>query len=177
VANNIILIGFMAVGKGRTARELARQTGKFAVDTDDLIESLAKQKIRKIFKDHGEDHFRGLEAVTAKWLENNVSNTIISTGGGFYKAGNLKRIGTVIHLHASLEAIISVIKQHPKSAKKIRKRPLLQDFSKARSLYEERLPLYRKAAHHEIHIEDMTTAEVAEIIVKLLGSGPGAPHD
>ncbi len=44
----------MGVGKGQTARELARQTGRFAVDTDDLIESLTKKKIRKIFADQGE---------------------------------------------------------------------------------------------------------------------------
>ena len=49
MADNIILIGFMGVGKGRTARELSRLTGRFTVDTDDLIESFTKLKIRKIF--------------------------------------------------------------------------------------------------------------------------------
>ncbi|MCW5204049.1 shikimate kinase, partial [Desulfobulbus sp. US4] len=48
MADNIILIGFMGVGKGRTARALAEQTSRFAVDTDDLIESMVNLKIRDI---------------------------------------------------------------------------------------------------------------------------------
>ena len=55
---NIVLIGFMAVGKGRTARELARQSGRYAIDCDDLIESFSKMKIREIFEHLGEPHFR-----------------------------------------------------------------------------------------------------------------------
>ena len=47
MAENIVLIGFMAVGKGKTARELARITGRYTVDTDDLIESMSKSKSRK----------------------------------------------------------------------------------------------------------------------------------
>ena len=52
MADNIILIGFMGVGKGRTARALAEKTGLFAVDTDDLIETMTKMKIRQIFAVH-----------------------------------------------------------------------------------------------------------------------------
>ena len=53
VADNIILIGFMGVGKGRTARALAAATGRFAIDTDDLIESFLKTKIRTLFRRAG----------------------------------------------------------------------------------------------------------------------------
>ena len=40
MAENIILIGFMGVGKGRVARTLAAGTGRYTVDTDDLIETM-----------------------------------------------------------------------------------------------------------------------------------------
>ena len=80
----------MGVGKGRTARALADKTGMFTVDTDDLIESMVNMKIRKIFKKKGEPHFRELEQATADWLRLHVSNTIVSTGGGFFKTRNLK---------------------------------------------------------------------------------------
>ena len=46
--NNIVLIGFMGVGKGTVARELVRRSSYFAVDTDDLIESIENKKIKKI---------------------------------------------------------------------------------------------------------------------------------
>ena len=46
MAKNIILIGFMGVGKGRVARALVEKTGMFAIDTDDLIESMFNKKIK-----------------------------------------------------------------------------------------------------------------------------------
>ncbi len=165
---NIILIGFMAVGKGRTARALAASTGRFAVDTDDLIESMVKMKIHKIFHRHGEEYFRALEQRTADWLEKHVSATIVSTGGGFFMVNNLHRLGRVIYLHSSLEGILAAIHSHPKAEKKIAKRPLLQDIDRARILYDRRLPLYRAACDTEISVEgrriDEVAAEIADRI-------------
>ncbi len=36
--NNIILIGFMGVGKGTTARAFTKKYGTYIIDTDDLAE-------------------------------------------------------------------------------------------------------------------------------------------
>jgi len=168
MAENIILIGFMGVGKGRTARQLSSVTGFFAVDTDDLIESMAKMKIRKIFSNHGESYFRQLEQNTATWLERNVSDTIVSTGGGFFTVNNISNLGHVVYLHSSVEAIISAIQAHPNAEKKIKKRPLLQDLSQATDLYKKRLPHYRKAASFEVNVEGKDIGAVAEEIIEHL---------
>jgi len=56
MAGNIILIGFVGVGKGRVARALVEKTGMFAIDTDDLVESLVNMTIRKIIALHGEPY-------------------------------------------------------------------------------------------------------------------------
>ncbi len=165
---NIILIGFMGVGKGRTARALARETGRFAIDTDDLIESLVKMKIRKIFANHGEHYFRLLELQVANWIEHHVTGTIVSTGGGFFKVNNLDRLGRVIFLDSSVEGILAAMRKHPNAEKKIRKRPLLKDMERARQLYEERLPHYRKAADHVVSVEGREIIEVAREIAALL---------
>ena len=168
MAENVVVIGFMGVGKGRTARALAAATGRFAIDTDDLIESFLKTKIRTFFAEQGEPAFRRVEQQTADWLEQRVSGTIISTGGGFFMVDNLSRLGRIVYLHSSLKGILTAIRQHPDAAHKIKKRPLLQDRAKAKALYHARLPLYRAAAEFEIDVEGRQTAEVVAELVALL---------
>lgn len=118
--NNIILIGFMGVGKGTVARALVKESSMYAIDTDDLIESMENRAIKKIFANDGEAFFRNLEKKTALWLENSVDNTIISTGGGFYKQENLKNIGTVIYLKSSFDGILKRIKKAPNAKNKLK---------------------------------------------------------
>jgi shikimate kinase len=162
---NIVLLGFMGVGKGRTARMLAEETGRFAVDCDDLIESFANTKVKRIFAEYGEPRFRQLERQVALWLEKNVRDTIVSTGGGFLKVPNIRRIGTLFYLHSDFEQIVDAVKSHPNARKKIKKRPLLQDFDEARALFDERLPLYRDIADYEIQVGGRSIEEVvAEIL-------------
>jgi len=168
MAENIILIGFMGVGKGRTARALARKTGYFAVDTDDLIESMTNMKIRTIFAEHGEPFFRQLEQRTADWLRRNVRNTIVSAGGGFFMTVKPGKHDTVVYLHSSVDAILKTLEEHPTAKRKLKKRPLLQEMDKARGLYEERLPFYRKAADVEINVEGLDAEEIADKIIKKL---------
>jgi len=169
MAKNLILIGFMGVGKGRVARALAARSGRYTIDTDDLIETMLKMKIRTIFAEHGEAYFRSLEQQTAEWLEKNVRRTIVSTGGGFFQVKNISRLGKVVYLHSSIEGILETIRKHPKGEKKIKKRPLLQDLDKARALFEQRLPLYRKVADLEVSVEGYQIEEVAAGLQPLLG--------
>ncbi len=164
MAENIVLIGFMGVGKGQVGRALAVLTSLFVVDCDDLIESAMNMKVKKIFSLHGEKSFREAERRTARWLEKNVANTIISTGGGFVKVPNLQKIGTVIHLHAEFEDILARLQAHPNAGKKIKKRPLLGDLEAARKLYDERLPLYRQAADMSIEVFDRPVEEIARTV-------------
>ena len=168
MTGNIVLVGFMGVGKGQTARMLAEKTGKFAVDCDDLIESFTNMKVKKIFKIQGETRFRELEQIVASWLEARVRETIISTGGGFFKVPNIRRIGTVVYLHAEFDQILKAIQSHPKAVKKIKKRPLLQDLGKAEALFAERLPLYRGVADLEIQVGGREIDEVTDDILQYL---------
>lgn len=163
---NIVLIGFMGVGKGRTARMLAEQTGKFAVDCDDLIESFTNTKVKKIFANSGEPRFRELERMVATWLETKVRDTIISTGGGFFNVPNIQKIGRIVYLHSDFDEIIKAIYDHPNVKKKIQKRPLLKDLDAAKSLFKQRLPLYRKIADIEIKVSGRSTEDICDDICK-----------
>jgi len=164
--SNIVLIGFMGVGKGRTARALAEKTGMFAVDCDDLIESFSNMKVREIFSEFGEPRFRELEQQVAVWLQKQVHNTIISTGGGFFNVPNIRKIGKVVYLHADFNQILETIYAHPNAKKKIKKRPLLNDLAKARTLHESRLPLYRNVADIEIQVGGKTVEQISNAIIK-----------
>lgn len=164
--NNLILIGFMGVGKGTIARALVKASNFYAIDTDDLIESLQNKRIKKIFKDEGEDYFRKLEKNTALWLEKNVNNTIISTGGGFYKQDNLRKIGTIIYLKSSFDGILKRINEAPNAKAKLKKRPLLKDLEEAKKLYDLRIKEYEKISNLIINVENR---DINTIIEEILG--------
>lgn len=193
--NNIILIGFMGVGKGTVARAMvkeAEEDGKleevginshfqeeekleevglashfqYAIDTDDLIESMENRAIKKIFAVEGEAYFRNLEKKTALWLESSVDNTIISTGGGFYRQENLKNIGTIIYLKSSFEGILKRIKKAPNAKNKLKKRPLLQNKKEAMKLYDTRVKEYERVADIIVDVENR---DLKLIVKEILG--------
>lgn len=164
--SNIILIGFMGVGKGSVAREIIKISNYVALDTDDMIESMENKTIKKIFKDDGEKHFRDLEKRVALWLENSIEDTLISTGGGFYKQPNLKNIGQVVFLDSPFDEIIKRIKNHPNAAKKIKKRPLLNDLKKAKELYKVRRPEYMSLADFVIDVTHKSALDCAKEILQ-----------
>ena len=164
--NNIILIGFMGVGKGTVARALVKKSNMFAIDTDDLIESMENRKIKKIFEVEGEAYFRALEKKTALWLEKNVNNTIISTGGGFYKQENINKIGKVVYLKSSFQGILDRINNSPNAVNKLKKRPLLQNMEEAIKLYNSRAKEYEKVAKIVVDVENK---DIKDIVKEILG--------
>jgi len=165
---NIILIGFMGVGKGTVARALVKQSDYFAVDTDDLIESLENKKIKKIFAEEGEPYFRALEKKCALWCEKNIQNSIISTGGGFYKQENIQKIGKIVYLQSTFEKILEGIHNSPNAKKKLKKRPLLSNLEEAKKIYNQRVKEYENVADIIINVEDWDENVAAQNILKEL---------
>ncbi|MEA3371058.1 MAG: shikimate kinase [Campylobacterota bacterium] len=163
---NVILIGFMGVGKGSVAREVIKNSDYMAIDTDDLIESMENRKVKDVFATEGEAYFRQLEKDISVWLQGSVKNTLISTGGGFYKVKNLKKIGTVVLLDSPFDEIIKRIKKHPNAAKKLKKRPLLQDLKKAKELYDERRPEYLKLSDIVIDVTKKSVEDCSKELLK-----------
>ncbi len=156
----------MGVGKGSVAREVTNHSNYIAIDTDDIIESMTNKKIKDIFSDEGEAYFRKLEKNISLWLENSVKDTLISTGGGFYKVKNLKKIGTVVLLDSPFDEIIKRIKTHPNAKKKLKKRPLLQDLKKAKELYDQRRPEYLKLADIVVDVTNKSAKECSKELLK-----------
>jgi shikimate kinase len=80
----------------------------------------------------------------------------------------IHKLGRIFYLHSSIEGIVASIESHPNAAGKIKKRPLLQDLEMAKKLYQQRLPLYRHAADHEIKVEGKESKKIAREIAHLL---------
>jgi shikimate kinase len=166
MSKNIILIGFMGVGKGSVAREVVKNSKYMTIDTDDLIESMENRKVKKIFEKEGEAYFRNLEKNVSQWLQNSVRDTLISTGGGFYKVKNIKKIGTIVLLDSPFDEIIKRIKSHPNAINKLKKRPLLNDLEKAKKLYDLRRPEYLALADIVIDVTNKSAVECSKELLK-----------
>ena len=163
---NIILIGFMGIGKGTTARAFTKKYGTYIIDTDDLIESKENKEVKKIFKKKGEAHFREQEQKTADWIEKCITGTFISCGGGFYKVNNLKKLGTVVLLDASFKWIHDRLKSAKNSEAKLAKRPLFSQEKEAKKLYNEREKAYKSVADVIVSVEDKSIDDVISEIAK-----------
>lgn len=105
---NVILIGFMGVGKTSLGKLLAGKLGRAFIDLDEKIERDAQLTIPQIFEKYGEKHFRELEKAAVKEVCQR-RNIVIATGGGTVKDAEnmqlLKESGVVICLTTEPEEI------------------------------------------------------------------------
>lgn len=106
---NVILIGFMGVGKTSLGRLLATKLGRAFIDLDEKIENDAKLSIPEIFEKYGEKHFRELEKAAVREVSQR-RNIVIATGGGTVKDAEnlqlLKDSGVIVCLTTEPEEIL-----------------------------------------------------------------------
>ncbi len=156
---NIALIGFMGTGKTSVGHALAHLLHFQMVDTDDLIEKQARQRISAIFHHHGEARFREYERKVVQQLEGR-RRLVIATGGGLAtnpeNLASLRSHALIVCLWASPEVIWERVRHQ-------RHRPLLEGpdpQAKIQRLLAEREPFYRQA-DVLIHTELRSVREVA----------------
>jgi len=79
----IVLVGFMAAGKSRIGRLLARRLNLPFVDTDSRIEEHFRRSVTEIFSQLGEAEFRRAEREVISRLLSQEAK-VISVGGGAF---------------------------------------------------------------------------------------------
>jgi shikimate kinase len=167
----VALTGFMGAGKSTIGRTLAGLLGCEFLDLDDEIERACGQRIRDIFRVHGEVRFREIETATLRKLLEGVSAVgVIALGGGtFIQPLNVELLKTSGVRVVSLEAPIQEMFQRCQAGMPAddNSRPLASDFDAFRALYEERVPQYR-TAELIVNTSGRSSEEVAREIVSVL---------
>ena len=139
----VYLTGFMGCGKTTVGRLLALRLGVPFVDLDGEIERRAGMTVREIFAGQGEPAFRQLEAELLRETFN-LPDVVVSTGGGtMVTEANARWIGAnglSVWLNPPFATIVARIGARGKTD-----RPLFKNEVQALSLYQERLPAYRRA--------------------------------
>lgn len=143
---NLVLTGMPGSGKNTIGKELALRVGMDYADTDELIERREGCTISDIFAIRGEAAFREIESQVVAEVAS-VGGQVISTGGGTMmrqeNARALRRTGLVFFINRPVGDILSNVDMS--------NRPLLaKEPQRIYALYEERLPVYRATADHEV---------------------------
>ena len=158
-AKNIVLTGFMGVGKTTVGEILARKLNRRFVDMDVEIEARAGFSIPQIFRRHGEAGFREVERrlIHELALQHGL---VIATGGGALVDDEMRQMmgrhGLIVCLTASREEIRSRLAQN-------QDRPLAADWE---NLFNARQGAYAQI-RHQIMTSGKTPLEIAAEIAAL----------
>ena len=165
---NIVLIGYRGTGKSTVATLLASDLRMPQICLDEEIVKRAGKRIPEIVAAHGWEYFRDLESEVAADY-GNKDGWVVDAGGGVIlrdeNVQNLRRNGTLLWLTAPPSVLIDRIKDDTE-------RPALKDgktfLEEVEEVLEERLPLYRSAAHVSIDVSASTPEEVSSRIQAIL---------
>lgn len=175
----VALVGFMASGKSRVGRELARRLGWDFVDLDAMIETREGQSISEIFRNKGEPGFRLAETgALCNLTESLQRNSVIALGGGaFVQERNRELLAQWKWPSVFLEAPTTELWQ--RSSSDSIERPLRKDPEQFAKLHAERLPFYRLASVTIVTSGkdlDSICTEIERSLQSWEGTGPSGSH-
>ncbi len=162
--NNIVLIGMPGAGKSTLGVILAKVLGRDFIDADLAIQKKEGRLLSQIIEAEGPEGFLKIEEQVNKEL--NPRQAIIATGGsvvyGAEAMEHLRKIGTVVYLKLSCEAVVSRLRD-------IRGRGVvLREGQTMEGLYAERSVLYEKYAHVTVEEDGLTIEETLEKTLQAL---------
>ena len=165
VANHLVFVGFMGVGKTTVGRRVAKQLGLSFCDLDfKIVQKYGA--IQSIFKNHGESYFRGVENETLVSTLSSAKRLVISTGGGIVTHDEslqcLRDCPNVIWLKASYNTVLKRVRHDSSN-----KRPLVDDQFEAR--FKSRQSLYESIATFTVNVDHFRIEEVVEKIINRYG--------
>jgi shikimate kinase len=167
---NIILIGFMGVGKTEIGKLLAKKLKMTYIDTDAIIENEQGMAINDIFAKKGEESFRDMETKLIGKLEK-IDGHVVATGGGMIlrpdNVKKLKAIGPLVLLWADPDTVFERVKEAGT-------RPLLNvedQKAKIKEILDFRAPIYKGIADLEVDTSRLSPEEASNRIIKFVKEG------
>lgn len=170
-APNIVLTGFMGVGKSAVGREVARRLERPFIDLDDLIEQRTEMTIAEIFAQKGEQTFRAWETMLLRELAAQ-RGLVIATGGGALVDPANREMMTHSSLVIVLTASVSAVEERVGTDAN---RPLLAGPDRRQrivSLMNERAAAYAEIPYW-IDTTQRSIPKVADEVIALAESGLG----
>lgn len=165
---NIVLIGYRGTGKSHVGDLLGRRYSRKVVSIDKEIVKTAGISIPQIVDKYGWPHFRDLETAEARKLAGQ-DELIIDCGGGIIERPEnteiLHQNGCVFWLQASVDTIVSRIQHDSQRPALVEGKTFTEEIAE---VLERRTPLYQAAADHEIHTDNLTPQQIADLIARTL---------
>ncbi len=141
---NIVLIGFMGVGKTTIGKRISQKLNIDFYDTDESIRRCEKMPIHELVRKKGKQYFDGAQRFAVSTLAQN-DGVLISTGGDTvmdeFNLSELKKNGILFWLKGSPETV------YKNTRYSLAKRPDLAKASLAdiSNMIKEREAFYEKA--------------------------------
>lgn len=145
---NLVLCGFMGVGKTTAGKLLAKTMHMTFIDADRYLEERTGRTIPQIFATDGEPYFRALESECLRELSQLEGYVIALGGGAVMRAENvesMKKRGLLVLLDPPWSQIVHNLSNSAN-------RPLFDknSLAKSRMLYDKRRPIYQRVADVQV---------------------------
>ena len=164
VDRHVYLIGMPGAGKSSVGRVLADMLELPFLDLDREIERTAGCSVPEIFRHHGEERFRELEADALASAAAGPPAVVSCGGGAPLRPGNQELMhgtGTVVWLNVPLSTLRRRLRDI------IEKRPLVKDPLDLERLYVQRDDTYRRVADREVDADGEPRA-VARAVLEVV---------
>lgn len=161
----MVLIGPPGAGKSTVAAQLAARAGWRHVDTDDVIVSREGVPIADIFLEHGEAHFRRIEAAVVQESLTGHDGVLSLGGGAPMDTGTAGLLAGHVVVFLDVDVAEAARRVGLNTA-----RPLLAINPRAQlnALLKQRRPRYQELATFTVDTSGRTPQEVVEEILSRL---------